>query len=255
MTGWRDFLPAVVLGVCLCSSAVLGSSGEIPATGTVRGAITLSGPAPKPVQIEVDRNVEHCGRLKSSEDLLVDPSSGGISNAVIWLERGKPTEGTKAGNSLEPRPAHLENKNCRFEPHVQGTTVGSDLEISNVDPILHTTRARYEDRITLFNLPLPNEGLRVRRKLRKAGLVVINCEVHRWMKAFVWVFDHPRFAVTDEKGNYEISKVPPGRYTLRAWHEKLGELRLPVRVEEKARVTVNLQFEPNREKGGGHGPG
>ncbi len=238
----------ILLTVCLVVAAALPAQQleesyreeEVTNGASLSGSIKLAGPIPQRERITVNVNREHCGASKLSEQYLVDAAGRGLKNIVVNIE------GISRGKRLPQTAYSLDNRGCMFQPHVQGVIVGKMLEVINSDPVLHTTHARHEGQRTLFNLPLPppEPGARrsLRRPIRQSGLIVINCEVHPWMKGYIWAFTHPYFAVTDDKGNFLIEEIPPGRYKVRAWHEALGAQVKEVTLSEKGKATVNFEF-------------
>jgi len=170
------------------------------------------------------------------DDRLVVGPDGGVRYAVVTVE------GVKGGALPERDVTHvLDNRGCRFQPHVQVAEVGQWLEIRNSDPILHNADARL-GADTLFNLALP-PGRRVRRPLARPGRIALTCDVrHTWMSAFVVVADHPYHSVTDAYGAYEIRDLPPGRYTLRVWHEELGALEQEIDIEAGKSTTAESAY-------------
>ena len=134
----------------------------------------------------------------------------------------------------------IDQKNCRYHPHVQAASVGSTLEILNSDPMLHNIHG-YVGQQTLFNLAMPIKGQKIPRPLPRAGLVSIKCDVHSWMQGYVVVSDTP-FAVDSEDGSYTIKDVPAGTYTVTAWHEKLGTKSEKVTVPATGDATVDFTF-------------
>ena len=93
-----------------------------------------------------------------------------------------------------------------------------------------------------FNLSMPTIGQVATKRFAKPEIVALKCDVHPCMGARIGVFDHPWFAVTDAKGAFALSGVPPGRYTLTAWHESLGERTAEVTVPEKGTVETSFGF-------------
>jgi hypothetical protein len=135
----------------------------------------------------------------------------------------------------------LDNRTCRFVPHVQVGEVGQWLEIRNSDPVLHNADARMGAE-TLFNVGLPPDRL-VRKPLARPGLIALTCDVrHTWMSAFVAVTDHPYHTVTDAYGAYEIRDLPPGTYTVRIWHEELGTHEQQVTIAPGATATLDAAY-------------
>ena len=134
-------------------------------------------------------------------------------------------EGIHAGKAHTPVPAVLDNRACEFVPRVQTLAVGQALALHNSDPILHNVHARRHGYETVFNLGLPHWSQKTYR-FEHPGHILIDCDVlHTWMRAYVVVTEHPYAVVTNSEGRFRMSKVPPGEYTLRLWHERLGEQR------------------------------
>jgi len=224
-----SLLAAIVLALARPAGAAS------PATGSLVGTLRVSGDATARAPLPVHKHYEVCGDSVPDDRLVVGPG-GGLRYAVVTVE------GVRGGRKPE-RDATLvlDNRACRFEPHVQVAEVGQWLEIRNSDPILHNADARLGEE-TLFNLPLP-PGRQVRKPLGRPGLISFDCNVrHTWMRAYVAVADHPYHTVTDAYGDYEIGDLPPGTYTMRIWHEELGTKEQPVVIEPGRAVRADLTF-------------
>jgi hypothetical protein len=212
--------------------------------GIVTGTIRLAGAAPARPPLPVYKNHEVCGGGVPDDRLVVGPN-GGIRYAVVMVE------GVRGGKKPE-RDATiiLDNRDCRFQPHVQVAEVGQWLEIWNSDPLLHNADARIGND-TLFNVALP-PARRVRKPLARPGLIAITCDVrHTWMSAFVDVADDPYHTVTDLYGAYEIRDLTPGSYTLKVWHEELGTKTLPIVVKEGATAVADVELAKPAKPAGG----
>ena len=222
----------------ICAAAVgVGAAGSVAAArmGTITGTIRLAGDAPHRPALEVFKHKEVCGETVPDDRLVVGPG-GGVRYAVVTLT------GVRAGK--KPERDHtlvLDNRGCRFEPHVLTAEVGQWLELHNSDPVLHNADARIGQE-TVFNVAL-TPGRQVRKPLARPGLMAITCDVrHTWMSAFVDVADHPYHTVTDAYGAYEIRDVPAGTYTLRVWQEELGTREQPVTVKDGETATADVTF-------------
>jgi hypothetical protein len=139
----------------------------------------------------------------------------------------------------------LDNSDCRFSPRIWATVTGSQLEIKNADPVLHNTHI-LKDRATFLNVALPPGGRPIRKPLPNPGRLDVRCDAHKFMQASVHVFAHPYFAVTDDTGRFELTKVPPGTYQLRVWHETLGMQELTLQVPAKGSVTISPVLDAQR---------
>ena len=184
------------------------------AQGTIEGRIRFEGTPPALPDHQVTRDHDYCGHHKPNETILV--SNGGLANVVLSIENAPKT-------MAPPREIVVANEKCRFAPHVSAATVGSALVVKNSDPILHNTHVYLSDQSTMFNIAFPRKDFQIKRPLPKPDILSFKCDVgHVWMSAYVHVFAHPFFAVSDTIGNFKIEGLPPGQYILKAWHEKLG---------------------------------
>lgn len=209
---------------------------------TVKGRAIFVGSVPKAERLPVHRDSKFCGESVQNEPIQLDRASRGIKAVVISLEgieKGKPPYPTTAILSVG-----FENNNCRFVPRATGTVVGSLLEIKNVDPILHNTHIRKDNRFgpTVLNVAQPAGAKVIQKPLRQVGFLDVRCDAHTFMRAAVHVFEHPYFTVTDESGRFELTQVPPGSYRLRIWHETLGSREKAITVPATGPVTIDLEL-------------
>src|SRR6266446_1227875 len=211
-----------------------GATG--PGAGRVSGKVTLTGLPPKLAPLPVTRDIKTCGTSKPDEALEVG-QGGGVKNAVLWIADGpKPSRADKIKVTLD-------QKQCEFTPHVVAMPAGATLDIVNGDKLFHNVHARDADK-TVFNYAMPVPNHVIPKPLKQPGLLRITCDVHPWMRAWVDVLPTSAFAVTDESGDYAISGVPPGKYTLKLWHERLGEKEQEIQVTAGGTASANVQLTP-----------
>jgi len=211
----------------------LAIEANFPAS-SIEGKVVLAGNVRRAQPLPVFKSRDYCGALIANETLLVD-ADGGLKNAAVLLR--------PLAEKIASRPEFLtlDNQRCRFTPHVQIATVGSELLLKNSDPILHTAHARLGAE-TLFNVGLPH-WRRVTQRLDRVGVIRIECDVlHTWMSAAIIVADTPYFALTDGAGRFRIDKLPAGDYELEAWHERLGSRRLRVSIAPNARSNIEVIY-------------
>ena len=202
----------------VCGAAVLLGSGPAFANGTIEGTIRLAGPAPAVAARPILKDASACGREAAAESVVVG-KGGGLGNVVVFLKDARP--------AAAPAPvpgASLDQRKCRYIPHVQALTVGTPLAVMNNDAILHNVHGNEAKTdgpaLTVFNLATPIKGQKVPVAMRKPGLVKLQCDAgHTWMNAWIYVFDHPYYAVTDDSGGFVIGDVPPGEHVVELWHE------------------------------------
>jgi Polysaccharide lyase family 4, domain II len=204
--------------------------------GTIQGKVSFPGTPPSKKKIIPTKDREACGSAPRDVDQILLGPDKTVQDAVVYLQKvdkGKAWE--KPGKSPE-----INNVKCDFNPHVQIMPVG-DLDIVNSDPVLHNTHG-FLDKLTVFNVALPNEGQRIKRPLRKSGLVRVECDAHGWMLGWILVAENPYYAMTGKDGSFTIKDVPPGAYTLVVWQEFTGPVEVPVTVKAKEVVSVPVEL-------------
>ena len=187
--------------------------------GTISGTVKWSGPVPHNLDFPVTKDPQICDpESKKSTDLerlLVGPQ-GGVANTVVYLKN------ISSGKALElpEQRRHLDQKHCRYVPHILLVPENSVLSMQSSDATLHTV---HMDGAATFNLPFPFVNQVTSRTMATPGLVHLRCNGgHVWMNAEMFVVAHPYYAVTDEGGKFEFTDVPPGTYQIVAWHEGWG---------------------------------
>ena len=226
------------------AAAVLGgvqATGQDAAPGTVTGRARFEGAAPEPqvIKMAADPICMREGKSATSEAILVG-SDGALRNVFVYIKDG-------LGDRKFPAPTTpvvLDQKGCRYTPHVFGVQVGQGVDVVNSDPTLHNVHAMPKVNGE-FNFGQPVQGMRARRTFDKPEVMVpFRCDVHSWMSAYAGVLAHPFFAVTKADGSFEIKGLPPGTYLLEAWHERLGTKTQQVTVDDKKGATAAFSFTP-----------
>ncbi|OLE38799.1 MAG: hypothetical protein AUG00_04290 [Candidatus Rokubacteria bacterium 13_1_20CM_2_70_7] len=204
--------------------------------GTIKGKVLFQGSPPAKRKVILTKDREVCGSgVREVDQILLGPDQA-VQDAVVYL---KNVEKGKAWDTRSATP-HIDNVKCDFKPHVQVISAG-DFEIVNSDPVLHNTHGFY-GRLTAFNVALPNQGQRIKKPLKRSGLVRVECDAHGWMLGWVYVADNPYHAVTAKDGTFTINNIPSGSYTLVAWQEYTGEIEIPVTVKGKEVVPVTVEL-------------
>ncbi len=183
--------------------------------GSIKGTVKWQGAMPHLTPSEINKDPQICDpqgeRRRDLERLLVAPN-GGISNTVVFLKnitRGKAMD-------LPVSRRLLNQKTCRYEPHILLVPVQAILTVRDSDPLLHTVQMSGS---ADYNLPFVLAGQEITRPMTREGGVSLRCNVHVWMNGEMIVASHPYYAVTDQDGNFELTNVPPGDYEIVAWHE------------------------------------
>jgi plastocyanin len=210
-----------------------------PATaGSIAGRIVLEGmpPATQPINMASDPYCESQGGGANEE--FTTGTGGTLGNVFVYVKDG-------LGNLQFPvpaAPAVLDQKGCLYLPRVLGLQVGQTLEIRNSDSTLHNMHAIPENNQE-FNKALSLQGLNHTHTFSTAEVMVpFKCDVHRWMRSYVGVLPHPFFAVTRTDGTFQLTGLPPGTYTVEAWHETLGRQTQTVTIGAKESGDVAFTF-------------
>src|SRR4051812_31050254 len=223
------------------SAAPAGGGQKVdPATaGEVNGVVAFEGTAPKnePIKMNADPVCVKANSTPQEQETYI-VNDGKLANVFVYVKDGL------SAYSFDPPTGMLtfDQKNCRYHPHVFGARVGQAVEIVNSDPTLHNIHALPKENAE-FNNGQPIQGMKMTHTFTaKEVMVPFKCDVHGWMNAYVGVVDHPFFAVTDKDGKFSFKGLPPGTYTIEAWHEKLGTQTATVTIAAKETKDANFSF-------------
>jgi plastocyanin len=218
-----------------------GQKVDAATAGDVKGTVTLDGAAPKNEAIKMNADPVCMREAKGpqfQETYVLGDDGKSLGNVFVYVKDG-------LGNYVydtPTEPAKIDQKECRYHPHVFGMRVGQPLEIINSDPTLHNIHAIPKANQE-FNNGQPIQGMKMTHTFTaKEVMVPFKCDVHGWMNAYVGVLDHPYYAVTGKDGKFELKTLPPGTYTIEAWHEKFGTQEQKVTLGQKESKEVNFTF-------------
>ena len=213
-----------------------------PATAAkVTGKVTYTGP--KPVRKVIDMSSEetecrrsHKGPVQSEEVIL--NADGTLANVFVYVSAGL------EGKKFEPpkTPVKLNQSGCMFTPHVAGVMAGQPLVVANSDPVTHNVHPMPEKNRE-WNQGQPPGAPEIERTFAFEEIMIpVKCNVHSWMRSYIGVVAHPFFAVTGETGTFELGGLPPGEYTITAWHEKFGKQEAKVTLAASGAGTAEFGF-------------
>jgi plastocyanin len=203
--------------------------------GTIKGTVVLKGTTPelKKVAVTIDQYV--CGKEKNPEDLVLSPQ-GGIRSAVVWLDKPPAAANTDA----LPSTIAMDQKDCMFAPRVVMVPAGGKIDFLNSDRLLHNLHATPTANPP-FNRTQP-KGRTITISFSHPEVIRVTCDLHSWMRGWVVVAEHPFYAMTDGAGDFELRGLPPGRYTLKAWQERLGTISKEIVVGDQDPTPVTLEM-------------
>ncbi len=210
-------------------------------TAIIKGSVKIKGDIPKRRKVRIEGDPKcaalHKGAEYLSDELVTDPA-GNVQHAFVYVKKGLEEKTFE----VPKKQATLEQRMCRFEPHVLGIQMGQELMIRNFDAMMHIIHA----------VPAPGSNKewgfsqdKIKEERTKVFdkpeiMVPIRCDVHPWMSAFVGVVNHPYFAVSGPDGKFQIKGLPGGTYTLEVWHEKYAPVELEVEVKDKGTASADF---------------
>jgi hypothetical protein len=228
------------LTLAVGAAFVLGMAPKKPvaAAGAITGTITFTGTPPKMRPIDMAKEPA-CAKEHAATPVLTETvvtgAGNAVQNVVVYISAGD-----------QPAPAHTDvvkydQKGCQYIPHVVVLQPGQPLEISNNDPTSHNihplSTANPE-----WNKSQPPGSPPIKTSYAKPEFIPVKCNVHPWMHGYFAVLGTSHFATTGNDGKFEITGLPPGKYTVTAWHEKFGTQSQEVTVPASGSATSNFVF-------------
>jgi hypothetical protein len=204
--------------------------------------VTFTGTPPAPTPIDMSDEPVCAAKHTTPptrQTAIVGPD-GGLANVFIHITAGPVTTMTF------PVPTEakvLDQNGCEYQPHVLGLQIGQPITIRNSDAVLHNINATGGTNNRGFNVSQPQAGMERQESFSAAEVMIpVICNVHGWMQAYIGVTPNPYNAVTDQSGSFTLANVPPGDYTVEAWHEQFGTTTGTVTVAPSGRGELNLSF-------------
>ena len=206
----------------------------------VTGKIKFVGT--KPAMPKIDMTEEPKCKAKyqgvPTDETVVVNANGTLANVFVYVKSGLPASYQAPAASA---PVTLDQDGCRYHPHVLGIQVGQQLAIKNSDGILHNIKAKAKANRP-FNISQPTVMTSSKTFDKPEVMVALECNVHGWMHAWLGVLPHPFFSVSGADGSFTLAGLPPGTYTIEAWHEKYGAQTATVTVAGSEAKTADFSF-------------
>ena len=231
--------------------AAAGGAAAAPAVvenaGTISGTINFAGTAPAGTPIDMAEEATCAAKHPTTPMTEEVVASGGkLANVFVYIK-----EGLSGSFPAAATPVEINQDGCVYHPHVIGVQTGQTVTFRNSDGLLHNIKAAPTNNRT-FNISQPTNMTSNQTFNQPEIMVPVQCDVHGWMSMFVGVTAHPYFAVSAADGSFRIGNVPPGTYTLEAWHEKYGVMTQQITVDPNG--TASVSFDYSAGMAGAHVP-
>jgi Carboxypeptidase regulatory-like domain len=214
----------------------------LPAQGgaKVTGKVKFVGTKPAMPKIDMTEEPKCKAKYQAvpTEETVVVNANGTLADVFVYVKSGLPASyqaPTPAG------PVTLDQDGCRYHPHVLGIQVGQSLAIKNSDGILHNIKAKAKANRP-FNISQPSVMTSSKTFDKPEVMVALECNVHGWMHAWLGVLPHSFYSVSGADGSFTLAGLPPGTYTIEAWHEKYGTQTATVTVAGSETKTADFSF-------------
>lgn len=215
-------------------------STPAPAAG-VTGSVRFEGTPPKRRKIFFPPETAPLYKFYNGDlldEAILVGENGGLANAFVHVKKGV----EKKDYPMPAGPAVLEHTGLMFRPRVQGVRVGQEFVTRNSDPVVHSVRTMSIKNRSFNNVHAPQSEDRIHAFKHVEKPIHVANGFQKWMSAFVFVMDHPFFAVTDAQGRFNIEGLPPGEYTLEAWHEEFGEQQTTITIGANGSTKTSFTF-------------
>jgi len=203
--------------------------------GSIKGKVIVTGNVPKDETITISEDQKVCGTTQLAEKYLIS-AKGEVKNVFVIVE------GVKKGKAAPKMDVSIQNHGCMFVPHAAIAYKKSKFVVKNNDPVFHNTKMRLKNGRTIYNLAFPKQGQEIKKPVRKVGMHNLICDAHKWMRGYVYASDNPYVDLTGADGSFEIKDLPPGKYTLKIWHEGLGEMKQTVEVAGGKATEIAVEY-------------
>ena len=234
----------LMITICISSRRVVKAGGPAATTASaaaaaIKGVVKFEGipPKAKPISMAADPSCakQHPGPVLAAE--VVTGSGGGLQSALVFIAEGL------GDRTFDPpkEPLVISQKGCLYEPHVMAVQANQPFEVVNDDPVAHNIHPTPANNREWNKAELP--GAKVEEAFAREEIAIpVKCNIHPWMRGYIAVLRNPYFALTKQDGSFDLPNLPPGTYTIKAWHEKLGTVTQTVTIGPNQTKEINFVF-------------
>jgi plastocyanin len=234
---------ALMLTILISGRQVVKAGGPASTTpsgaAAIKGVVKLEGnpPKAKPISMAADPSCakQHPGLVSTLE--VVADSKGELENVLVFVADGL------GDRTFDPpkEAAVISQKGCLYQPRVLAVQANQPIEVVNDDPTAHNIHPTPANNREWNKAELP--GAKVEESFAREEVAIpVKCNIHPWMRGYIAVLKNPYFAVTKQDGSFDLPNLPPGRYTIKAWHEKLGTSTQTITIGANQTKEISFVF-------------
>lgn len=226
-------LASVVM--CVFTTMALVPTAKHGAGGSVAGKVTYTGTAPKMKQIDMAKEPS-CAKEHATpvmNESVVTGEGNTLGDVVVYISAGGPAEAAPSS------PAAFDQKGCQYLPHVLALQAGQQLVIKNDDQTSHNIHPMSKVNPE-WNKSQPPGAPPIQATYEKPEFIPVKCNVHPWMHGYFAVLSTPHSTVTGSDGSFNLSGLPPGKYTVTAWQERFGTQSQEVTITGTETAKLNF---------------
>jgi len=232
----------IFAGLAMLAAATVAMAGPNPAGGTISGKVTYEGTLANRKPIDMSREPS-CAKMYTTPQLsetVVTGSGNSLENVVVYISAGAPDD------SAPTTAAVFTQKGCRYIPHLLAFQVNQEIKIQNEDQTSHNIHPLPKLNRE-WNKSQPPGAPPISEKYDKAEIFPVKCNVHPWMHGTFAVMKNSHYAVTGDGGSFTLPNLPPGKYTVTAYHEAYGEQSQEVTITGTETKAINFVFKAKQE--------
>ena len=212
-------------------------SSARPGNGNVSGRVSYEGTPAKTRTIDMSMEpscAKQYAKPVTAENVVTGPDNS-LENVVVYISAGMPDD------AAPPQPAVMTQKGCRYAPHILAFQVNQDFEVVNNDQTSHNFHPLPTSNRE-WNKSQPPGSAPSEEKYGRPEFIPVMCNIHPWMKGTLAVMKNSHYAITTGDGEFKLPNLPPGNYTITAWHESYGEQTQQVTITGNEAKTMNFVF-------------